>query len=55
MSTSAKEEPQTIVNIPQYPCDRGDPSNVVMRGWHRFEAGASGVVVCIYCGQRSTR
>lgn len=37
--------------VSMLPCDRGMP-NGGTRGLHHFQAGSSGVVVCIYCGQR---
>lgn len=39
-------------NAGQYPCDRGTPGNVSSRGWHNFQAGPTGAVVCTLCGER---
>lgn len=33
------------------PCDRGIPNNLTSRGWHHYEAGGTGRVICRYCGQ----
>lgn len=38
------------INVPLYPCDRGVPGATV-RGWHHFQAGPTGAVVCILCGR----
>ena len=37
-------------NIPQYPCNRGNPTGLD-RGYHHFQASQYGVV-CIFCGER---
>ena len=41
----------TVTAIALLPCDRGIPGNALSRGWHQYEAGVTGRVICRYCGQ----